>query len=331
MYVVIDSNIWLSELALNSNSGSAVRFFLRQRNAKLVVPEVVRLEVVEHLRQHLTKFVEDIRTNHRKLLALFGKLENIFLPDEDQIAEKAENVFNDVGVEIVDVPFSFESAQNSLLKTVYKLPPSDKDQQFKDGVIWADCLRLLSEDDVALVTADKGFYRNRSEKSGPAENLIAEAGAKPYRFYLHPSLDALLPTIKTQVEISDFNLLAEFWTVCRKEVNQLLNDSGLERGADFGFNRTLFATQDPQRLYVTFGISIPCNDTTKCGRSGIFVDGDGIMSMSTNQFSEMSIRNVSIYSRNAEGHPVEGPNIFTSGPLPRGHHDVVHSARFRIE
>ena len=43
--VVLDSNIWMQEQMLRHSVGSAVRFFLRKRDARIVVPEVVRLEV----------------------------------------------------------------------------------------------------------------------------------------------------------------------------------------------------------------------------------------------------------------------------------------------
>lgn len=50
MIVIFDTNVWISDLALTSNVGSAVRFFLRERNARIGLPEVVRLETEFHLR-----------------------------------------------------------------------------------------------------------------------------------------------------------------------------------------------------------------------------------------------------------------------------------------
>jgi predicted nucleic acid-binding protein len=53
MIIVIDTNIWLAELGLNSHAGTALRFFMRQQKARLAVPEVVRLEVQRHIRADL--------------------------------------------------------------------------------------------------------------------------------------------------------------------------------------------------------------------------------------------------------------------------------------
>jgi hypothetical protein len=47
MIIVLDSNIWLGELGLNSSLGAATRFFIRHNNARIALPEIVRFEVEE--------------------------------------------------------------------------------------------------------------------------------------------------------------------------------------------------------------------------------------------------------------------------------------------
>lgn len=175
MVIVFDTNIWISELGLNSQIGSAVRFFIKQKKAKIVVPHVVRLETEAHLRNDLKKYVCEMNNNYMRLLAYFGKLKEIILPDDNDIERKVQEIFSSLGVDIIDFPFTLESAENSLLKTIHKLPPSgENNQQFKDGVIWADCMKLLEEDDVYLISGDKGFYDKRDYKNGLAINLKEE-------------------------------------------------------------------------------------------------------------------------------------------------------------
>ncbi len=179
MIVVIDTNIWLGELALNSALGSAVRFFLLHRNARVMLPEVIRLETERHLRAMLREQVAKIRDNHQRLLAVFGRLDEIALPSDAAIDAKVYEVFQTLGVACVDVPFCLDSARSSFLKTIDKLAPSDRDQQFKDGVLWADCVALLRDDDVSLVSADKVFFHQRDYAQGRAKNLTAEQKASP--------------------------------------------------------------------------------------------------------------------------------------------------------
>lgn len=148
MIVVLDTNLWLKELVLNSGIGSALRFFLNRQKARLALPEVVRLEVQHNLRGLILDAIDNVNTGNRRLLALFGSMKEIVLPSPQEVEAVISGVFSGLQVDVLDVPFSFDSAHASFMKTIHKLPPSDKTQEFKDGVLWADCVRLLDQDDV---------------------------------------------------------------------------------------------------------------------------------------------------------------------------------------
>ena len=182
MIVVLDTNIWLSELGLNSALGAATRFFLKQKNAIVALPEVVRLETQRNFCMKLGGFVKEIEASFRQLLAIFGRLKEVVLPDDTAIASKVSELFAQTGVELLEVKFSLESARDSFLKTIEKTPPSDRSQEFKDGVLWTDCLNLLKSDDVYLVTSDKAFYKDREYAKGLADNLRREASTANHKF-----------------------------------------------------------------------------------------------------------------------------------------------------
>ena len=84
MTVVFDTNVWLAELGLNTAAGSSVRFYLRRIDATLVLPEVIRLEAAQNLEKELTTFVDDIRDDFGRLLAVFGTLSEIVLPTQER-------------------------------------------------------------------------------------------------------------------------------------------------------------------------------------------------------------------------------------------------------
>jgi hypothetical protein len=71
-------------------------------------------------------------------LRLFGSLREVVLPSEGDIDDLTSKLFDSFGVEVVNVPFSLESARASFLRTIHKIPPSDTSQQFKD--IWRSIL-----------------------------------------------------------------------------------------------------------------------------------------------------------------------------------------------
>ncbi len=134
MIVVFDTNVWISALALTSNVGSAVRFYLREQKARIGLPEVVKLETEVHLRTTLSEHIQEIQSSHRQLLAVFGRLKEVVLPTAEEVEALIAQVFSNLGVQIEEIPFRLDSTKASLIRTVKKLPPSNKDQQFKDGV-----------------------------------------------------------------------------------------------------------------------------------------------------------------------------------------------------
>jgi hypothetical protein len=187
MVIVFDTNVWLSELALNTAAGSAVRFYLRKSGAQVALPEVIRLEATYHFEKALTEFVKEIGDNYGRLLAVFGHLKDIVLPSAEQIHERVAALFSGLAVPLIDIPLSIDSAKRSLEKTIEGVPPSGpKNQQFKDGVLWADCVSLLVTDDVYLVTTDGGFYKNRKPSEGLAENLLIETSNQAHKIGLSP-------------------------------------------------------------------------------------------------------------------------------------------------
>ncbi len=148
MIVVFDSNVWLSELGLRSPAAAAAKFFLIHSGARLAVPEVVRLEVQHNLQARLTEHIDKIQANYHQLLTALGQLRAVVLPNSDEVNTKIQELFDSIEVPKLDVSFSLESARSSFLKTIDKVPPSDKVQAFKDGVLWADCLTLLAAEPV---------------------------------------------------------------------------------------------------------------------------------------------------------------------------------------
>ena len=190
--IVLDSNIWIRERMLRDSVGAAVRFYLQRHNARLALPEVIRLEVIEHVREEMKRLAADARTSHRALLMLVGSLNELVLPNDSELDARASHAFEDIGVQIKDVVFSLESARASFDKCIRKAPPNGpKDQQFKDGVVWADCLRLASETPVLPVTQDTGFYAGRTYANGLAENLKREQAETEHGVTITQSLSSV--------------------------------------------------------------------------------------------------------------------------------------------
>jgi hypothetical protein len=304
MIVVLDTNIWLQEMGLNSATGAATRFFIRKHNATIAIPEVVRLEAEDHLRQSIHAAIYRIRDEHSKLLTLFGTLLEVSLPSEAEVGQKVSQLLSDTGVETATIEFSLQSARSSFLKILARQPPnSPNSQQFKDGVLWADCLSLLQGDDVSFVTSDKAFFLNRNFSEGIAPNLAAEAAACPHALKIFSSLDGLLEDIKVKVDLDEDAFTSAYMNLHSQGMEKLLVSQGLARHERTNLSRNLYITEDPDSLSFDYTASYETVDISELGRSGLVLElkGDGMHNTRTNVYSQLRNLGESIVERQRDG------------------------------
>jgi hypothetical protein len=334
MIVVLDTNVWIQELGLGSAVGSAVRFYLKQKGAKVALPEVVRLETEHHLESRLKEFVAGIQRNHRQLLAVFRTLKDISLPDDKAIESVVSGVFSQTGVSMFDVPFSLESAKQSFQRTVDKIPPSDKTQEFKDGVIWADCVKLLNEDDVYLVSADRAFYGKREYSEGMAEELSSECRGLAHSLRILPSLANLLEEVRQKIEINVEDLSTEFFRSQGDRIYTMLTNNGFQLGNHVEVEYSQFVTEDPNKLYLEFNIRHDCKEIAglQSTTAVITAKGDCNYQPIAQLFSDMRSYGEELTIQLANGEEKTQRNVVLHvGGIVLGHREVSHTVRLKVD
>ena len=165
---------------------------MQTRSAILVYPQVVRREVEIRLPELLSSHRDKVERSLRCLSNLFTTFDEVELPSEPEILEYVKGLTNTLDIDVREVHLSLEAVKSSLNKILLKKPPSDRKEQFVDGVIWANCLQLLEEGNVFLVSEDKAFYNNYTYSEGLVQSLKEEADVYSNKLYLHPNLDSLL-------------------------------------------------------------------------------------------------------------------------------------------
>lgn len=333
MIVVFDTNIWLSELGLRSEAGAATRFYLKHRGARIGIPEVVRLEVTHNLTSRLMKHIERIRSEYSQLLTAFGTLREVVLPTEAQVQERISELFQSMDVKQIDIPFTFESARNSFLKTIHKVPPSHQSQQFKDGVLWADCVSLLSTDDVVLVTADKAFYKDGDYSKGVAASLQEEVRGCAHSIHVHPALVDLLESVREPIPIDGDMLQAAFIEQHRNSITGSLERLGFALGQRTSLTFNVFATEIPAVLFLDFQIGIQCEDIRSEGRTDavLHLMGDGSYVPASGEFRNLRDFGLELSFRQADGSVSEVRNavIHVDG-IVIGHKEVSKVVRYAL-
>ena len=333
MIVVFDTNVWISDLALTSRVGSAVRFYLRERKARIGLPEVVKLETQVHLRTFLSEHIQKVQSSHRQLLAVFGQLKEVVLPTAEEVETLIAQVFSNLGVRIEEIPFTLDSAKASLIRTIKKLPPSNKKQEFKDGVLWADCLTMLKKEEVFLVSHDTAFYKSRNTSLGLADELRQDLDGCPNEFRIFPALGDLLSQIETRVQIEPEALIKAYLNLHGEKMKNMAAKHSFALEGKPTAKWHVFVTENPASLCVTFSIELPCVDTTNEGRTGarILARGEGTYDADAKKFVELANRGEQLLYQLQDGTEKKLENIvLLVGSVVMGHRTVEYSVRHEL-
>ncbi|MCY4554957.1 MAG: PIN domain-containing protein [Chloroflexi bacterium] len=296
MFILFDANVWISQFGLRSADGTAVRYFARQRHATIAVPQIVQLEVEEKLAQQLLESRNKIEDGHRKLLTVFGRLQRISVPTEDEIRETVSGIIPDFDVPTRSIPINLDAAHSSLIKILRKIPPSKQKEQFRDGVIWAHCLELLAEGDVYFVTEDKDFYEARDYRRGLATELVAEMEevSSEHRIFLYNSVAELLTDIRVPIEQGNSELFEIISNTQRDEIEQLMSVHQFTLFGSVEGDANYFATENANRVYFSFDFSHPCRDNSDAGRRDgmLEVRGSGFLDSNTNETEDVQLSSI---------------------------------------
>lgn len=332
MIVVFDTNVWLSQLGLRSPTAAGVRFFLKQNQHRIGLPQVVRMEVEINLKRSLMESIKEIKESHDKLLALFGKLPEVALPSEEQVDGLLPELFTSLGVEIIEIPFSLESATSSFLKTIHKHAPSNNSQQFKDGVIWADCLELLKQDDVTLVTRDAAFYAGGNLKNGLTANLRWEAKDYSNSINIVSDLSELLDKLDKKIRFDELTLYKTLLVQSQPALDGLFAE-GFILGETPRVTNRLFATEDTDKLFFDCSIDLLCPDVSGLERNdaNLVIEANGFYFSSDNSFHEINLESYGYNFINENGEEVKrrGVSARING-VGIGHREVQNVTRHEL-
>lgn len=333
MIVVFDTNIWKTNLYLKSSAAAAVRFYIHQHRARVGLPEVIRLEVERHLRIDILAMRKTIRTEHDRLLGLFDTLKEVVLPTDEEVEALVSKTLSQPGFDLFDVPFGERSAKASFLRTVDKIRPSHKSQQFKDGVIWEDCKQLAECDEVVFVTNDLAFYEDDNLKKGLARVLAEEAQHCRNPLRVLPGLSDLMEQLRIPITIEERDLADAVWNEFREYVDRLLSDSGFARSSDWTMQKSTFATDNPDTLYIEFGLHSGCEDETSEGRTDavLRIEGDGLYHVGSRTFTDLRPREMSVSFSTPGGARERRASMFASAHAVLGHRSVTNVVRERLD
>lgn len=203
--VVIDSNIWRSELSLKTPIGVSLVYTLGRQRGFIGLPEVVEAE----LTRQIVEAGAEARQAYEKSARILGILTDspcgAFIPSETDVRKKVAHRIEELAPLTVRVPFTLEHAKAALDMVNAKVPPNgDKNQQFKDSAIWQAVLTLSSDYCVHFVTNDRAFLLDRADPSkGLAKNLQVDCERLSTQIGIYCDLRTCLMAIRSDAPTVD--------------------------------------------------------------------------------------------------------------------------------
>lgn len=256
LLVVPDTNVLTSNHLLQTAAGSALADILSRGNGRILLPEVVELEIKNVLGRKLVEDAQRAAARVEGLEAIIQK-KILHLPDTTTMNAAIEQRLAELEPLMLREPFSFEIAQAALMRVIEKRPPSgSNNEQFRDCCIWEHCLRLGKSYEVHLVTADGDFYEARKPENGLAEQLRSELKSQNASVVAYPTLPKCVERLSPSVPPLDAEHLGRIIGEAARHTLEPRADMAGFILSDLTHSRvSVITTKMPLNLLATFDLS----------------------------------------------------------------------------
>jgi hypothetical protein len=259
--VVVDTNIWRSTLLLKTALAHSLLYTIDRLRVKLGLPEVIERELKPQIVEHGLVAYRQAEKHGRILDALialpFFERESVVTDLENSVDKRLQ----ELAPVLQRVPFTFEHAQAALDLVINKLPPNEKNQQFKDSAIWQAVLELASNHRVHFVTKDSAFFANSTDSTRELAPILAdECRTRGAEVFVYDELaNCLLSLLGPEPEVDKERIVALIEPFIVEEVTTFAQKNRFELGEREKFHVSVFRTESAQRVAADFEIESRCS------------------------------------------------------------------------
>jgi hypothetical protein len=253
---VLDTNVFVSNNLLQTVAGSTLVDLVIRARGRILLPEVVELELKNVLGQRLVEGAEKAAGHIRGLEAIIRR--NLFkAPDANELRAAIDQRLSELDPLILRPPFTLDVARAALMRVIEGRPPcGSNNEQFRDCCIWEHCLRLGEHYEVHLVTGDGDFYQGRKPDNGLAEHLRSELKSAKASVSAYPTLPKLIEHLGPSVPADDEEALGRrIAEVAREPLGSLAGTGGFILGDLMKSRVSVTPIRGPLNLLATFDLT----------------------------------------------------------------------------
>ena len=315
--LILDSNIFISEIGLTSRDGSALKHYLYCRGMKLVVPEVVAEECERHLTNAARGRRTSIEENLQRLARFCGGVRGWEGPNDETIEERARALARAEHLGAVVLPETLGVRGRADSRHQAEQPPSHRKPQLSDCRIWEQCMELLGRCHVVFVSGDSDFLGHREpDRLHPTLQAEAEAIAEDRSWTFHRTMESLLDELKSEIQpIPDDMVLAFVYESIASDVEKLASRSGCHPKLSGQVKQTLLTTDDAEVLEVRLVIADVWQGADAAKTMDFRFSGSCHYRQGDDKLCELTPSRVSLLTQQADGSVRAVKGSYVSGSM----------------
>ena len=323
--LVFDSSIFINEIGLMSELGSALKHYLYSKRVQLVVP----VAAAEECERRLSNLAKGKRRHIQGELAWLARfLEGISgwsAPSDDVIEARAKALAGGERLGAAVVPETDEDLNRARLRDKAEQPPSQSKCGLADCRIWEQCLVLLKNHDVVFVSADKDFRGHR--KSGelhPQLRIEAEAVGAGRTLTFHRSIESLLSELKSEIPpIPNDEIFTFVYDAISDTAQELEANSGCRPRKTGNIRQTRLSTDQPDLIEIRLEVEDTWESDDGETVRDFYLSGSCQYQLRQKRLVQLNVGNVRLTSTKPDGSllAVKGSVVnlaahFYAGPQP---------------
>jgi hypothetical protein len=326
----LDANIWISERLLRSATGAAFLHSVRRLDAKILLPEATRNEVVVGVERAGLEAVGMVQRGFATIQSLTGSRQDCRVPCGDDFRLAAVDRLDEMDDLILPCALSMEHYSRALARVDEHRPPAETREQYRDCLLWEAVLDN-SAGECVLVSADKDFLDKASGKGTLARALSEESKGNVTLF---PTLADALRAIEPQVPPLDLAAIADAIAdeVMPVAIEYARKGEGFRLGERIAADIELYATEEPGATAAVFSIGFEAFDLHVYG--GTLVDeavvsfGGECMLRAGNEVTDFAMDHIHLVALDGERLP--GGVVYARGSLTLGVRQLPYRVRVRV-
>ncbi len=297
--IVLDANTLVAQHFLKGHLGIALVFASRRMGASIVIPEGTLKEAKFHTARLAAERRRDIEAAADQLQVILGGRPAVGWPGDQAIESAIENHLEAIKDIVSLVPIDVDLARAGLTRLIERRPPSHNKEEFRDALLWETVLRLARDDRIYFVTEDFDFLVAKESKRALHPDLAAEIGRLGTPFEHHLTLSSLLDALGPDVKQPDRKAVSDTLAdALLPMVQQELVSRGITLQDVRESNWKVFATQDPNRLAVSFQTPFVASSTSAASTSPVaatvIASGSAGLDPRTNQLMNVDLDGIEV-------------------------------------